>query len=142
MKKFKFTIRGNNYEVEIKNFEDGVAKLEVNGTAYKVELESETTVQKTPVLRRPAVKRHKDAHEIKKSEGNVFKVKAPLPGNIMQIFVKPGDEVKKDDPLLLYEAMKMENKMLSEKDGTVTSVKVAVGDSVLQEDVVIEIELN
>jgi len=142
MKKFKFTIRGNSYEVEIKDFEDGIAKLEVNGTTYKVEVEKETTVQKTPVLRRPAVKRPKDAHEIKKSEGNIFKVKAPLPGNILQVYVKPGDEVKKDDPLILYEAMKMENKMLSEKEGTITAVKIAVGDAVLQEDVVIELELK
>ena len=41
MKKFKFTIQGNDYEVEIKKFEDGLAKLEVNGTAYNVELQEE-----------------------------------------------------------------------------------------------------
>lgn len=142
MKKFKFTIRGNDYEVEIKDFEDGIAKLEVNGSSYKVEVQKEATVNKTPVLRRPEMKRSKDAHEIKKTEGNIFKIKAPLPGNILQIFVKPGDEVKKEDPLMLYEAMKMENKLLSEKEGTVKSINVSVGDSVLQEDVVIELELS
>ena len=141
MKKFKFKIRGNNYEVEIKDFEDGIAKLEVNGTFYKVELEKDSTIQKTPVLRRPAVARPHDAHKIKKTEGKIFKVKAPLPGNILQVFVKQGDQIKKDDPLLIYEAMKMENKLLSEKEGVVVSVKVAPGDSVLQEDVVIELEM-
>jgi biotin carboxyl carrier protein len=142
MKKFKFAIRGNSYEVEIKDFEDGIAKLEVNGTPYKVEVEKESIIQKTPVLRRPAMVKPKDAHKIKKTEGNIYKVKAPLPGNILQVYVKPGDEVKKDDPLMLYEAMKMENKMLSEKEGTVVSVKVAPGDAVLQEDVVMELDLN
>ena len=34
MKKFKFTIRGNEYEVEVKNLEDGLAKIDVNGTLY------------------------------------------------------------------------------------------------------------
>ncbi len=142
MKKFKFTIRGNDYDVEIKDFEDGIAKLEVNGTLYKVEVEKESIVQKTPVLRRPAMVKSKDAHKIKKTEGNIFKVKAPLPGNILQIFVKPGDAVKKEDPLMLYEAMKMENKLLSEKEGIVKSINVRVGDSVLQEDVMIELELS
>lgn len=142
MKKFKFTIRGNNYEVEIKKFEEGIAKMEVNGTPYTVELQKEERTSKTPVLIRTPMKTAKNAHKIKKSDGSVFKVKAPLPGNILQVFVKPGDEVKKDDRLLLYEAMKMENKLLSEKDGTVKSVIVNTGDSVLQDDVLIELELN
>ena len=38
MRKFKFTIRGNDYEVDMYSLEDGIAKLEVNGTRYKVEL--------------------------------------------------------------------------------------------------------
>jgi hypothetical protein len=38
MKKFKFTIRGNQYDVEIKEIEDNIAKMEVNGTLYEVEI--------------------------------------------------------------------------------------------------------
>ena len=67
-------------------------------------------------------------------------VKSPLPGNIMQVFVKPGDEVKKGDKLLMYEAMKMENMILAEKDGTIVSVKVQPGDSVLQDDLLMEMK--
>ena len=48
--------------------------------------------------------------------------------------------VKKGDVLLIMEAMKMENNIMSEKDGVVKSIKVAVGDAVLQEDVLLEIE--
>lgn len=142
MKKFKFTIRGNQYDVEVNSFEDGIAKLEVNGTQYKVEVEKQAPATKTPILRRTPVKMPPNAHQIEKSEGRLFKVKAPLPGNILQLFVKAGDTVKKDDPLLLYEAMKMENKLLSEKEGTIQSVKVSSGDAVLQDDVLIELELN
>ena len=142
MKKFKFTIQGNQYEVEIKDFEDGVAKLEVNGTYYKVEVEKRSSTTKTPVLRRSPVATPSNAHEIKKTEGNIFKVKAPLPGNILQVFIKVGDQVKKDDPLLLYEAMKMENKLLSEKQGIIKAIKVSPGDAVLQEDLLIELEQN
>lgn len=55
MKKFKFTIRGNDYEVEILKYEDNVAKVEVNGTQYAVEVRSEVKQSKTPVLVRQEV---------------------------------------------------------------------------------------
>ena len=54
--------------------------------------------------------------------------------------IKEGDEVKRGDKLLIYEAMKMENSLVSEKDGKVVSVNVSAGDSILQDDVLLEIE--
>ena len=72
--------------------------------------------------------------------GSLYVVKAPLPGIIMQVAVKEGDEVKRGTTLLIYEAMKMENKLVSEKDGIVKSLKVNAGDSILQGDVLLEIE--
>jgi biotin carboxyl carrier protein len=93
-------------------------------------------------LIRPVVQKKEDAYKIKKAKPGLFKVISPLPGNIVQVFVKEGDEVQKEDPLLLYEAMKMENKLLSEKNGIVKSIKVRTGDAVLQDDVLIELELN
>ncbi len=142
MKRFQFTISGNNYEVEVKKFENGKARIEVNGTCYNVELNKQEQASKTPILVRSRVKNPAGAHRIHKSESTGFKVVAPLPGNIMQISVKVGDEVKKDDQLLIYEAMKMENKLLSEKDGIVKSIAVAAGDSVLQDELLIELEIN
>ena len=53
--------------------------------------------------------------------------------------VKEGDEVKKGATLLVYDAMKMENSILAEKDGTVKSVKVTDGHNFLQGDVLFEI---
>ena len=52
MKKFKFTIRGNEYEVHINSFEDNIAEIDVNGSTYKVELAEEvkTTSSKKPNL--------------------------------------------------------------------------------------------
>ncbi len=142
MKTFKFTIRGNNYEVDIKSFENDVAKLEVNGTQYNVELHKQEQTTKTPILVRPAVTNPTGSHKIKKSVSNIIKVTAPLPGNIMQIFVNVGDTVKKEYELLMYDAMKMENKLLSEKDGVIKSVNIKAGDSVLQDDLLIEMEIN
>ena len=54
--------------------------------------------------------------------------------------VNVGDEVKRGDTLLIYEAMKMENSLASEREGTVKSIKVNAGDSILQGDVLLEIE--
>ena len=137
MKKFKFTINGNEYEVEIQDFEDNVASMEVNGTPYKVDVHKEVQVSKTPKLVRKAVPTTQP--KIEKHSAGVSLVKAPLPGNILEISIKEGDAVKKGDKLMIMEAMKMENNVLAEKDGTVSSIKVAVGGAVLQGDVLIEI---
>ena len=139
MKKFKFTIRGNEYDVEMQDFEENLATIEVNGTQYKVELHKEVKKSKTPTLVRPVV-HSTEPKNIEKKPPTSFKVTAPLPGNIIQVFVKEGDHVKKGDKLLTYEAMKMENVVESEKEGTIKSLKVNPGDSVLQGDILIEID--
>lgn len=138
MRKFKFKIQGNNYEVEIKSVTDNLAKLEVNGTIYEVEIEQEVKAIKTPTLVRKKVVVHKDEAEVVKS--SVIKVTAPLPGTIIQVKVKQGDKVKKGDCLLTMEAMKMENNILSDREGIIKSINVSPGDNVLQGDLLTEIE--
>jgi biotin carboxyl carrier protein len=142
MHKFKFNIRGNEYDVDVKKLEGNIARVEVNGTCYQVELKKDTVASKTPILKRPAIKHAEGSDKIKKVAEGLFKVKAPLPGNIMQLYVKEGDEIKKGDKLLQYEAMKMENDLLSEKDGIVSKINVALADSVLQDDELMLIELK
>jgi len=140
MKHFKFSIKGQDYDVEVKEFEGNQAVIEVNGTSYEIELKREVRSTKTPVLVRQSVKSARDEHKIKREEKSTHKVRAPLPGIIMNILVKEGDEVKKGQKLLIYEAMKMENNILSEKNGVVSSIKVTPGDNVLQDDVLLEIQ--
>jgi biotin carboxyl carrier protein len=141
MKKFKFTISGNEYEVEIKNFEDDVAKIEVNGTKYEVEVHQEVKASKTPTLVRTQVPVDRKDSKIKKTvSSRAYTLKAPLPGNIFKILKQVGDDVKKGDTIMIMEAMKMENNIQSEKDGKITSIKVKEGDAVLQNDVLAEIE--
>jgi len=141
MKNYKFTIRGNIYDVDILSFEDNIAEIEVNGTKYSVEVHKEVKSSKTPKLVRSSVPEPtRSESKIKKNiSSNAFHVKAPLPGSILQVFVKEGDEVKAGDKLLIMEAMKMENNVLAEKAGKITSVKVKTGDTVLQNDVLLEI---
>ena len=139
MKSYKFTIRGHQYDVEILKDEDNIIDLEVNGTPYKVEVHKEVKTTKTPILVRSDVKTPKGAHKIKKTGSSINQIKAPLPGNIIQVFVKENDEVKKGDKLLIYEAMKMENTVLAEREGKIKKLNVQVGDSVLQGDLLMEI---
>lgn len=125
--------------VHIKSFEDNVAEIEVNGTPYTVELEQEIKTPKTPRLIRAERPVQSPPAEIQKGAG-LSKVTAPLPGTIFKIIVKEGDVVKKGDTVLVMEAMKMENNILAEKEGIIKNIQVKVGDSVLQGDLLIEIE--
>ena len=140
MRQYKFKINGNEYFVHIKNYEDNNVELEVNGTPYTVELEKEMAPkQKTPKLVRSQKRPPKEEKKLTRSS-TLTTIKAPLPASVITIFVKEGDEVKKDQKLMVVEAMKMENNILAEESGTVKSVKVNEGDSVAQGDVLVEIE--
>ncbi|MEA3447457.1 MAG: biotin/lipoyl-containing protein [Bacteroidota bacterium] len=139
MKKFKFKINGNAYEVEVQSVEGKIAELEVNGTHYQVGLEKEVQKPKTPTIVKKTVPPPKETKPLT-SDKKFSQIKAPLPGNILSVKIKEGDEVKKGDVLLVMEAMKMENNVLADVDGTVKSVKVNEGDAVLQNDDLIEIQ--
>ena len=70
--------------------------------------------------------------------GAVKDIKAPMPGLILDLKVKPGDEVKKGDVVLILEAMKMENIIKAPGDGTVKDVKVSLKQSVEKNQILIQ----
>jgi biotin carboxyl carrier protein len=67
-------------------------------------------------------------------------VRAPMPGRITHVSVRPGDAVAAGDPLLVIEAMKMENELKARTAGTVTDVRVAAGQAVNPGEVLLIIE--
>jgi glutaconyl-CoA/methylmalonyl-CoA decarboxylase subunit gamma len=143
MKKFSFVINGNAYEVEVLGFEENIAKVEVNGTHYNVEVQKELKMTKTPTLVRaespkPTPKESKIPRT--PSQTTNVAIKAPLPGTIISVLVKAGEKVALGQKLLTMEAMKMENNVLSEKDGIVKVVHVKPGQAVAQSEVLVEIE--
>ncbi len=69
----------------------------------------------------------------------INEVKAPMPGLILDIKVKVGQEVKKGDPIVILEAMKMENILKSPGDGLVKAIKVAVRQNVEKNQVILEL---
>jgi len=139
MKNYKFTIDGNTFEVDIVQVEGNMAKIEVNGTTFNVEIHREVKPMKTPVLVRAAVKEPQKQIE-KKIGGARTSIKSPLPGIVLHLLVKPGDAVTKGQKLYIMEAMKMENEIKAERDGVVTAIKVAEGQSVLQDEVIMEMD--
>ena len=142
MKNYSFTIRGNKYDVEILDIEDNIAKIDVNGTEYTVDIHVKKKESKTPTLLRTKTLPSSDT-SVKTRKPTASKgagtVKAPLPGTIMEIKIKVGDSVKSGDNILIMEAMKMENNIKATTDGVVKDIKVNVNDSVLEGDVLVEI---
>ncbi len=67
-------------------------------------------------------------------------IKAPMPGLILEVNVKEGEEVKEGDYLLVLEAMKMENTLTAPRDGIVKSISVNKGDTVEKNQLLIEME--
>ncbi len=65
-------------------------------------------------------------------------IKAPMPGLLLDIHVKVDQEVKEDEPLLILEAMKMENVILSPRDGVIKSITANKGDAVDKGQLLIE----
>ncbi|MEI6638943.1 MAG: acetyl-CoA carboxylase biotin carboxyl carrier protein subunit [Chlorobium sp.] len=138
MRRYKFTISGNKYNVEIKSLDEDIAEIEVNGTSYQVKLGHEIKTPQTPKLVRYTAPLPPKAPVL--TSPGLSLIKAPLPGTIIAISIQPGDQIKLDQPILILEAMKMENNIFAEKPGIVKTVRVAVGDTVMQGDILIEIE--
>ncbi|GAB2950283.1 acetyl-CoA carboxylase biotin carboxyl carrier protein subunit [Hymenobacter coalescens] len=72
------------------------------------------------------------------ASNKINEVKAPMPGLIVDIRVVPGQNVEKGEPLLVLEAMKMENILKSPGDGVVSAVKVGMRDNVTKGQVLIQ----
>ena len=143
MKEYKFKINGKEYNVTVNGIEGNNASVTVNGTAYDVEMEGVPAVQAAPA---PKVSTAAPAAAVEPvrgkpaASGSGTTVKSPLPGVIIDVCVKEGQTVTKGQKLAVIEAMKMENDILAQADGTVTKVSVAKGDSVQEGDPVATID--
>ena len=126
VKKFRITLNGVVHEVEVEEISSS---------------QSETAAKAAPV-QRPAQQAAPSTPAAPKQE--VFagdkSVTAPMPGKVLSIKVKEGDNIKAGDVLLILEAMKMQNEITATADGKVTSVAVAEGSNVTTGDLMIGIE--
>jgi biotin carboxyl carrier protein len=155
MKTYKYKVQGVEYEVEIAEVVGKIAKVNVNGIPFEIEMQKPINAAKHPELastRRtvaaapvetaapvaaPATKPQTAQPAAPAGAGNP--VKAPLPGTINAINVKVGDKVNVGDVVIVLEAMKMQNNIEAEYAGTVTSILVNQGDSVMEGAVMLTI---
>ena len=156
MKKYQHKVQGVDYEVEITEVEGKIARVNVNGIPFEIEMQKPINAAKHPAL--AATKRTvtvtpteapapaavapapaKPAPQAAAPAGAGIPVKAPLPGTINAIQVKVGDKVNVGDVVIVLEAMKMQNNIEAEQAGTVTSITVNVGDSVMEGAVMLTI---
>ena len=162
MKKYQYKVQGVDYEVEITDIEGKIARVNVNGIPFEVEMQKPINAAKHPAL--AAIKRGATSAPVApapaasptptsaakpaaapaaapvpaaSTAGNA--IKAPLPGTITAINVKEGDKVNVGDVVIVLEAMKMQNNIEAEYAGTVTSIKVVTGDAVMEGSVLLTI---
>lgn len=134
MKEYKYNIAGKEYVVSIGERNGNVTSVTVNGEAYNVKNIPEPIVEKKVVLPPPVQKKQETKDELQDA------LRSPLPGTIVEIIAKAGDTVKEGDPLIVLEAMKMDNKLTAERDGKVKSILVSEGEVVKENTPLITFE--
>ena len=111
-------------------------KIKLNEKEYVVEMEELTPgVQMVPVQAQPVaaaqpIKEVAQSAPVAMEKGEGQEITAPMPGNILKVNKQTGDKVAKNEPVVVLEAMKMENEIVSPVDGTVTSIMVSAGQFV------------
>ena len=139
MAKSQYTVEGTDYDVEILEIEDNIAKVTVNGAEFEVEMKQMLNPTKRPIKQvvAPEATNNTRIETPKKPQaaapaGAGANIEAPLPGTIIDVKVKVGDKVKSGDTVVVLEAMKMQNNIETDIDGEVTAVLVKQGDSVME----------
>lgn len=137
MTNYKFKINGKPYEVSVNGIADGTADVTVNGVNYSVEIENAPAAAPAsaaaPAAPAPAAAPAAPAAPAAASApAGGKKVVSPLPGVVIDVCVREGEAVKRGQKIAVLEAMKMENEILAEADGTVAKIYVKKGDSILE----------
>src|SRR5690606_9579507 len=127
---FHFLLDNMSYRAEIVevDYRTKEAVIKVNGNEYQISLKDESD----HLLERLGMEGNTNAI--------ISKLNAPMPGLVLNILVKPGDQLKKGDSLLILEAMKMENLIKSPSDFTIKSVEIQQGDKVEKNQVLLYFE--
>jgi biotin carboxyl carrier protein len=147
MKEVTITVNNKSYAVKVGDLNASPVQVEVNGKSYMVEMELPEVVEAQPVQNvqavtsAPVTKRSTTPTPKPQPAGESGKfVNAPMPGTIVLITAKVGDNVKRGENLLSLEAMKMKNAIRSPFDGVIKEIHVIDGQKVAYNDVLVSFE--
>ena len=117
-----------SYKAELiaSNFYDKTYTIEVNNRIYEVQISDDLDLLIKAMGFENTGAKHSN------------ELNAPMPGLILEVYVEVGQTVKEDDPLLILEAMKMENMITSPRDGNIKSIMAVKGDAVEKDYLLIE----
>ena len=129
-KKFNITVNGSSYAVEVE---------EVGGSAAPVAAAPRAAAAPAAApAPAPAPAPAAPAAPVAKAAGaGEHAINAPMPGKILKVLVKEGQQVKAGENMMMLEAMKMQNEILADADATVKAVNVAEGQTVKAGDALI-----
>ena len=150
--RYKVRIEGRTFEAEVGNIDARPIVVMVEGERFevwpeamraevKVKAEAEASAERARAEGAPAGEAQLEARHPRLEHpplGAPAKVRAPIPGVIESVAVRPGDEVSAGDPLCVIEAMKMKNVIRASRPGTIDDVLVIQGQHVHHNDVLVE----
>ena len=135
--KYNIKIGEQTFEVEVGDINKRPIVAVVDGEIFEVSPES--GVKAAPVVAVPSEEKKYFGAKAPSStdvSGNVLV--APLPGTVVEVFIKPGEEVEAGQVILIIEAMKMKNSIRSVRDGKVKDVLVNAGQAVAHKQALVE----
>jgi glutaconyl-CoA/methylmalonyl-CoA decarboxylase subunit gamma len=147
MKEYHLNVDGHDFVLTLKSLSGERAEVDIDGKAYSVAIHS--IRQKGSGQRRPStsVQRgttepvaHPPVTPTLASNASTGSVTAPIPGAVLEVYVKQGDAVTAGQDLLKMEAMKMENRITAPRAGKVAKLYAKAGDPVRQGQVLVELE--
>jgi biotin carboxyl carrier protein len=121
--------KNRKYPVEIIRSSQNKYEILFNDISYTFTVETPFSLQRMKVLNS---KRGKTEREI---------IKAPMPGKIIDVMVREGSTVVRGEPVVILEAMKMQNEILSPVNGTIIKVSAKANTNVMKDDLLVEIKL-
>jgi biotin carboxyl carrier protein len=126
----------NVFSVNGRNFRVGIDEIENN--KFNFHLENRDLIVETIDSKAEVIQQYMKSSTSGEAGGNT-KIKAPMPGLVVKILKQTGDSVKKGETVAIIEAMKMENSIKANTDGSILTVKITEGKPVAKEEVMFEI---
>ncbi|MFZ5563983.1 MAG: biotin/lipoyl-containing protein [Thermodesulfobacteriota bacterium] len=139
--KYSISINQKQYEVEVGAISGKVAHVSVNGAPYEVHVEKQAgrPTEAPPVKSAPRPVAAPAKAPAPAAVAGAGTIAAPIPGLVVDITVSVGETVKAGQVVVVMEAMKMENRLITTVDGTVREIRLQKGAQVATGDVIMVI---